>query len=753
LSGSSSSSGNRNNRILLVIVVIVANFTLIFKLPFYFFLPIMKQIAGFFICSLGILFLSGDLSAQTDQSFSAGHKMQAIRSYALDNPDDSRWFWDFNRWDDREGWTLPDILTGKVSGGSLWLTIQTETKAETVATWKDQIWGSAPDYVLVSPKGLMIPAAQYNKIVIRLRNLSPETDGFIRWQRTEKPGVDTGSVHFTMKPDCNEWQEVICHMDNKWKGNIDRIKILPAQMWRRGDIWIDWISVTKGEVKKASVRPDICSDRVIPLIRLPGIQQRDFGDAFRVLDECLVSEVPVNGFTYAFLAPGGAYGTNWWQLDASLNIAGAKWADQSFVEDMMRGFAGVQAQNPDGRIDLWGGSTTRGQSADVSSLPRYFEAAYDVARRSKDSSVQNLIYATMKKYLGYWFSKSKRDQVTGLITGVFEETLSNAFEEVGSVAPIDLNVAVAIGCYNTGRLAGVLGNTTESERFLRDFEELSASINRYLWNDEKKLYYNYNVREKKQDQRLLCSTFDPMRLGIAGDDRVMKLIPALTDPSLFYWGKRPLTTIARSEPGYLEATGPYDGRAWFGDIWTLRNLPVIKGLEDVGKHELAAELAWSTIKTFNANYHEFIVPANGSGEGVERYGWSASQYIQAIIEDLFGIDYDSYGRRLRIAPHIPAELLHQEIAIQNLKIPTQHDLRLSLKILQKEKGRATLTLALEGELPDEMIEICLPDFGEKRITVKDSKGKVFQTAIQPEGMKNMLGVRIKMKDQLQITFE
>ena len=65
----------------------------------------------------------------------------------------------------------------------------------------------------------------------------------------------------------------------------------------------------------------------------------------------------------------------------------------------MRGFAGVQKQNPDGRIDLWGGSTIRGQSADVSSLPRFFEAAYDVARRSIDSSLQYLVYSSMKNYL------------------------------------------------------------------------------------------------------------------------------------------------------------------------------------------------------------------------------------------------------------------------------------------------------------------------------------------------------------------
>jgi hypothetical protein len=713
----------------------------------------MKKIAGILIFFPGIINHSGNLAAQSNSSLLPDYKTKDGKNYAVDDLKNSKWFWDFNKWNDREGWVLPEILNGTVTGGTLWLTIQSEPKKDAQPSWKDQVWGSVPNYELVSPKELQVPAEQYNKIVFRLRNLSPETDGFVRWQTTAKPGMDTGSVHFTMKPDCKEWQDVICHMDNRWKGTIDRIKILPAQMWQRGDMWIDWIAVTRGENKMAINRPDVCSDKVIPQIQVPGIAQHDFAEAFKVLDECLVTDVPVNGFNYPFMSPGGAYGTNWWQLDGSLNVAGAKWANQQLTEDVMRGFAGVQAQNPDGRIDLWGGSTGRGQFADVSSLPRYFEAAYDVARRSNDSSLQGIIFESMKKYLGYWFSASKRNQETGLITGVFEETLSNLTEEVGAVAPIDLNVAVAIGCYNTSLLAKHLGKIAEADKFLNDFKQLSSNINLYLWNDEDNIYCNYNVHSKQYDKRLICTTFDPLLLGIAPPDRVEKLIPVLLNPLLFYWGNRPLTTIARTEPGFVEATGTYDGRAWFGDIWTLRNLPVIHGLENVGKHDLAAELAWTTIKTFNAKYCEFIVPTTGSGEGVQRYGWSASQYIQAVIEDLFGIDCDCLSKRLRIIPHIPSELLNQEITINNVRVPSLDDVRLNLKIIQQGEGKATITVILNGELPREMIEIGLPGFAGQRVALRVDQVEELQTAVQMEDLTNVAGIRTKMRNHIQVTFE
>jgi hypothetical protein len=712
----------------------------------------MRQIIKLFICFVWFWTLIGANKAHANALSLNNSNTRNEKDYANENPKESKWFWGFDKWNDREGWTLPEILNGTVSGGAMWLTIQTGKK-DSVKSWQSQIWGSAPDYMLVSPENLKIPAEQYNKVIIRLRNLSPETDGFIRWQTSRKPGVDTGSVRFTMKPDCKEWQEVICHMDSRWKGTIDLIKILPGQMWQRGDIWIDWIAVTSGEIKQAGRRPDVCSDMVLPQISIPGISQQDFRDAFKVLDECIVSDVPLNGFNFPYMAPGGAYGTNWWQLDGSLNVAGAKWTNQQFVEDIMRGFAGVQSQNPDGRIDLWGGSTTRGQVADVSSLPRYFEAAYDVARRSEDTILQNIIFESMKKYLEYWFSPAKRDKTTGLITGVFEETLSNTPAEVGSLATIDLNVAVAVGCYNTSLIAAYLGKAREADRYLNDFKELSSGINQYLWSEEDQVYYNYYVHEKKHEKRLLCTTFDPLLLGIAPPDRVDKLIPLLVNPSLFNWGNRPLTTIARTEPDYVEAAGAYDGRAWFGDIWTLRNLPVINGLEDAGKHDLAAELTWSTIKTFNSNYCEFIVPSTGSGEGVQRYGWSASQYIQAIIENLFGIDYDFQKKRLRIVPHVAKELLKQEIEIKNLIIPSENDMRLDLKITQIKEGKATIAIKLSGKLPHDRLEIGLPAKQVKRVTFTDKAGKKLLPVTQFTDLKGVSGITAEMTDYLEVVFE
>ena len=205
---------------------------------------------------------------------------------------------------------------------------------------------------IASPSGLGIPAASVRKVRMRVRNLSPETDWLLFWRTTEKPEVDAGVVRASLEPYSQEWQELVFHVDGEWSGVIDQIRILPGLLRVRGDVCLDWIVLTDGPPRPPVVRPDVCSEAVVPCVTIPGIPQEDFADAFRILDEALCADVPVHGFQYPFLGPGGRYGHCWWEFDTSMNVAGAKWSNQEFVEGVIRGLIGIQ--DPDGRFDLMG---------------------------------------------------------------------------------------------------------------------------------------------------------------------------------------------------------------------------------------------------------------------------------------------------------------------------------------------------------------------------------------------------------------
>jgi hypothetical protein len=162
------------------------------------------------------------------------------------------------------------------------------------------------------------------------------------------------------------------------------------------------------------------------------------------------------------------------------------------------------------------------------------------------------------------------------------------------------------------------------------------------------------------------------------------------------------------QPGYVEERGDYDGRQWFGDIWTFRNMSVVKGLEDSHQDALAAQLNWETIKEFHDKYREFIYPSDGEAGSATDYAWSASQYIRAVIEHLFGIDYDAVVHRITVAPRLPKQLWAKDIRIENLVLPTSSNTRLAVRIKQSSRTSAVMDVHIEGELPKGDFSFALP---------------------------------------------
>jgi hypothetical protein len=249
------------------------------------------------------------------------------------------------------------------------------------------------------------------------------------------------------------------------------------------------------------------------------------------------------------------------------------------------------------------------------------------------------------------------------------------------------------------------------------------------------------------------------RLNMARPSQREKLIQKLVDPELFCWDKVPLTTAARTHPNFTD-DAPSCGAGWFGMVWTMRNLPIVDGLTDIGRYDLAAHLAWKTIKYFSGNYHEFISPITGQSEGgTPRYCWSASLYIQAIIEYLFGVDYDIAEKRLRIMPLIPDDLAGEKLSLEKLILPTGGDTRLAIFIAANQEERL-ISVEIHGDVVEEMnIEVLqaqakrkpLPDVIEGpestdyEIVKRANYSKV-------EGLETVVGVQTPMRKRLKVRF-
>ncbi len=359
--------------------------------------------------------------------------------------------------------------------------------------------------------------------------------------------------------------------------------------------------------------------------------------AIAVVKGCYCTATPCYKMNKGFFTPGAngaGYGGCWWSLDYALIVDGAKWLDFSYATDFLDNM--LSAQEADGRVRLYGteyfGHIPNIQE-EVGSLPKYLQTAYDIAELAKDEETVEKAYTLMTRGLGWWFGK-RQDENTRLITAIFEETfLPNTVSPSMVYAPMDTNTEVYLGCKHCAALAKRLGKKADETFYLAKAEELKTAIDTYLWNEEDGCYYPFVLTEKRQYKLLASTTF--LGLYFADGKKKARLLSLLTDHEHFHWQERPLTTLSKKDPLFTVSEGPYQGNpSWSGSVWTLTNVAVIRALRAAGEEELAKYLAIKTVEIFADNYAEFIQPFTGEGEGVARYGWTAGQFLQILIEIL-----------------------------------------------------------------------------------------------------------------------
>ena len=410
-------------------------------------------------------------------------------------------------------------------------------------------------------------------------------------------------------------------------------------------------------------------------IRFPEIGQADLAYAVECLEDCKHAQALEFGFSHPYFAPGGGYGAQWWQLDSSLALVGYKWVDRRFAEEALLNF--VESQKEDGRICLWGadrlpesvaGDNRVMQTEGVSSLPKIFDAAFHILQGSSDRELAEKVYAMLTRYIDWWY-RDRFDAGTGLFSSVFEETFIPYLGCAGEYAAVDTNVEVYVGLSCTARLAERLGKPEDARALRERAERLKASINVHLWDPMQGAYYPCDLRTRRPTGCLMASALFPLRMGIAPGPRRVQLVRLLLDDAHFNWNTIPLTSVSKKDPAFCTTTGDYQGNAsWSGNVWTLINETVVRGLLDCGEKDLAAEFALKTVRAFNHNCSEFINPFDGSGQGVLKYAWTASQYLELLIEVIFGVRFDAEKAELSVAPNLTPSLAEESISIEGLQL-------------------------------------------------------------------------------------
>lgn len=188
----------------------------------------------------------------------------------------------------------------------------------------------------------------------------------------------------------------------------------------------------------------------------------------------------------------------------------------------------------------------------------------------------------------------------------------------------------------------ILGHEEDTKWLVEEVEMLTALINEKLWSEEDAYYYDM-WRSGLSGVKSIGAYWS-LLADIVPAERLPRFIAHLENPKEF---KRPhrVPTLSADHPDYHE-----NGCYWKGSVWAPTNYMLLKGLDRVGYHALAHEIACNhldnTVKVFNTtgtvweNYSPELEKP-GDPARPDFVGWSGLIPIAVLFEYVFGIKADA----------------------------------------------------------------------------------------------------------------
>ncbi|WP_435578296.1 MGH1-like glycoside hydrolase domain-containing protein [Gilvibacter sp.] len=173
-------------------------------------------------------------------------------------------------------------------------------------------------------------------------------------------------------------------------------------------------------------------------------------------------------------------------------------------------------------------------------------------------------------------------------------------------------------------IAEAIGQTDEVKRLKAFHSKLKTDINALCWSEEDQFYYDLGFG--KQVVRRHIGMYWMLLGELVPEERMESFLGYLSDPEEFY-RLTPLPALSAADPDYV-GWGDY----WLGGVWAPTVYMVLKGLERIGKDELAKDLATKVYRsvatvfeatgTFWENYAPDLV-AYGMPAKKDFCGWTA----------------------------------------------------------------------------------------------------------------------------------
>ena len=204
---------------------------------------------------------------------------------------------------------------------------------------------------------------------------------------------------------------------------------------------------------------------------------------------------------------------------------------------------------------------------------------------------------------------------------------------------IDANFQALLSCKELLKMAEELDISDGVDELEKEAEFLTKFINEKMWSEEDKFYYDLRSNGAFLKVKCVAAYWGLLADGVP-DERKADFIAHLENEKEF---KRPhrVPSLSADHPEYEEGGG-----YWNGGVWPPTNYMIIRGLTEIGKEQLAYDIALNHYEnmlevyrkegTFFENYApETADPGNPAKS--DFVGWSGIIPITVFIEYILGI--------------------------------------------------------------------------------------------------------------------
>ena len=218
----------------------------------------------------------------------------------------------------------------------------------------------------------------------------------------------------------------------------------------------------------------------------------------------------------------------------------------------------------------------------------------------------------------------------------------------GHMVWVDACIQAVISAKHLVKMARLLHREEDVKELAQEAETLSQFINEQLWDEKESFYFDLWKNGQLNHVKTIGSYW-ALLADLVPDDRLAPFLAHLKNPKEFDRPHR-VPSISADTPGY-QPGGDY----WRGSVWAPTNYMLLRGLERVGRDELAYEIACNhleqVVKVFckTGTLWENYAPESverGSHSRPNFVGWTGLVPIAVLFEYVFGIRPDYERNRI-----------------------------------------------------------------------------------------------------------